>query len=182
MADYKKVDVVSYVDEGLSTGKLQQFQAVKYARIIARKGKVGDIVTTWSVDSEGNEIKEKVGIVELDETTKEPGWIVTKSDESGNVIVDKNNHPNQWIIGDSKFKKKYEVDPENPSLFKPTGGVQTFVKIGDDIILHQWGEDMQIAAGGYINITDRGDMYGISGRDFDDTYKPVGSMEKDKTM
>ena len=36
---------------------------------------------------------------------------------------------------------------------------------------------MQIAAGGYINITDPDDMYGISKRDFDDTYKVV---EKDK--
>ena len=64
------------------------------------------------------------------------------------------------------FKKKYEIDPENPSLCRPKGGPQIFVQITDNIIVNQWGSDMQIAAGGYINITNVDDMYGISERDF----------------
>lgn len=73
---------------------------------------------------------------------------------------------------------KYEMDPENPSLFKPKGGAQIFVKIIDNIILEQWGSDMKIAAGGYINITNVDDMYGISQRDFEDTYRFTDDLQQ----
>ncbi len=95
-----------------------------------------------------------------------------------NIIIDNNGHSNQWIIDDSTFKKKYEIDPENPSLCRPKGGPQIFVQIPDNIILNQWGSDMQIAAGGYINITNVDDMYGISQRDFEDTYKFTDNLSK----
>ena len=39
---------------------------------------------------------------------------------------------------------------------------------------------MNIAAGGYINITNPDDMYGISERDFEDTYKVVDTLELEK--
>ena len=39
---------------------------------------------------------------------------------------------------------------------------------------------MKIACGGFINITNSDDMYGISERDFFDTYKFV--EEKDKKL
>lgn len=35
---------------------------------------------------------------------------------------------------------------------------------------------MQIVAGGYINITNVNDMYGISQRDFEDTYKFIDEL------
>ena len=171
MEDYTKVDIVEYVKKGIEEGTMVPREAYKFARIIAKQGKVGETVISWSADSIGNEVKEKVAQVELDGETKEPGWIVTKVDEAGNIIVDNNNHPNQWIIADSTFKKKYEVDSDNPTLFKPKGGPQIFVQITDDIILSQWGMEMKIAKGGYINITNPNDMYGISKRDFDDTYR-----------
>lgn len=146
-------------------------EAEKFARIVAKQGQVGEKVISWSVDSLGHEIQEKVAYVQNDENTNQPGWIVTKVDEDGNIMLDNNNHVNQQIIEDSVFRKKYEIDPENPTLFKPKGGPQIFVQINDNIILNQWGEDMKIAAGGYINITNINDMYGISERDFNDTYQ-----------
>ena len=178
MDEYKKVEVASYVKQGIENRTMIPRQAKKFARIIARQGNVGETVISWSVDSQGNEIQEKVAQVQLDEQTKQPGWIATKVDEQGNIVVDNNNHPNQWIIDDTTFKKKYEIDPENPSLYKPKGGPQTFVQITDNIILSQWGSDMQIAAGGYINITNIDDMYGISQRDFQDTYRFTEDLEK----
>ena len=178
--DYIKVDVANYVRQGLENKTLEPIVAEKFARIIAKQGNVGDQVISWSVDSQGNEIQEKVDQVKLDKTTNEPGWIVTKVDENGELIVDNNEHLNQWIIEDSTFKKKYEVDLENPGLFKQTGGPQVFVQIKDNIILNQWGSDMQIAAGGYINITNPNDLYGISQRDFEDTYKIVSELNKSK--
>lgn len=178
--NYKYVaDVSKYVDEIRTRNNAIELEAEKYARIRARQGKLGEEVITWSVDQNGNEIKEKVDTVKLDEETKEPGWVVTKADEEGTVILDNNRHDNSWIISDSVFKKKYEqLEPEYhfsngeiSALYKPTGGIQKFVKIPENIILNQWGSDMQIAAGGYINITNPEDMYGISERDFNDTYK-----------
>ena len=181
MENYKKVDTVKYVSEGIKSGMLVPVQAVKYARIVARPGVLGEEIISWSVDSEGNEVKERVSKVSTDATTGNPGWVVTKVDEMGNTIIDKNGHSNQWIIEDSKFVKKYEVDPENPALFRPTGGVQVFVEIPEDLTLFQWGGEYNIARGGYINITNPDDMYGISERDFDDTYRIINQDKKTKT-
>ena len=156
---------------GIKNGTMIPKEAEKIDRIVAKQGQVGEKVISWSVDSLSHEIQEKVAYVQNDENTNQPGWIVTKVDEDGNIMLDNNNHVNQWIIEDSVFRKKYEIDPENPTLFKPKGGPQIFVQINDNIILNQWGEDMKIAAGGYINITNINDMYGISERDFNDTYQ-----------
>ena len=84
--DSKKVDIASYVKEGLENGTLTPVVAEKFARIIAVQGNVGDIVTSWSESKEGNEIQEKKDEkVILDEKTNEPGWIATKVDENGEV-------------------------------------------------------------------------------------------------
>lgn len=176
--NYKKIEVLKYVKEGLKNGTLVPQQAEKFARIIARQGTVGEQIVTWSVDEAGKPIQEKVGTVELDEKTGKPGWIATKVDEAGKPIIDTNGHSNDWIIDDSTFIKKYELDPANTILFRPKGGIQVFVQINENIALKQWGEEMQIAAGGYINITDPDDMYGISKRDFDDTYKVVEKVNQ----
>lgn len=171
MNEFIKVDVVSYVRKGLEDGTLIPREAVKFARIIAERGVEGQEVISWSSDKEGNEIKEKVAKVTLDEKTKNPGWIATKADKDGYPVYDSNNHLNQWIIDDTTFMKKYEIDPENPSLFKPKGGPQIFVQIYENIILEQWGSEITIAAGGFINITNPEDIYGISEKDFFDTYR-----------
>ena len=173
MEEYKKVDTREYVTEGLTVGRLVPIQAEKFARIIARQGTEGEEVISWSADQDGRAIQEKVDKVGVDQETGELGWVVTKADENGQPIIDANGHANEWIIADSTFKKKYEADEATPGLYKPTGGVQTFVRIPENLTLFQWGSDMNIAAGGYINITNEDDMYGISARDFEDTYKQV---------
>lgn len=173
MEDYKKIDVLSYVREGIRNGSLVPRQAVKFARIIARQGSVGEKVITWSVDQDGKPIVEKEAEVCLDKETQKPGWIVSKVSSEGEKVVDEHGHINEWIIDDSTFHKKYEIDPENPSLYRPVGGPQIFVQLSENIIINQWGNDELIAAGGYINITKVDDMYGISRRDFADTYEFV---------
>lgn len=178
MENYTKVDVIRYVKQGIESGIMVPRQAEKFARIIARQGNIGETVVSWSVDNNGKEIQEKVAQVQVDTKTNQPGWVVTKVDEQGNIILDNNGHINQWIIDDTTFKKKYEIDSENPCLCRPKGGPQVFVQIVDNIILNQWGNDMQIAAGGYINITNVDDMYGISQRDFDDTYRFIDQVQK----
>lgn len=179
MEEYTKVEVEKYVKQGIEDGSLIPRQAEKFARIVARQGNLGESVVSWSSDSNGKEVQEKIAQVAIDEQTKQVGWIVTKVDKQGNIIVDNNGHTNQWIIDDTTFKKKYEIDPDNPSLFRPKGGLQLFVQINNNIILNQWGSDMKIASGGYINITNVDDMYGISQRDFEDTYAFADDLKKE---
>lgn len=145
MENYQEVKVEKYVKDGLVSGKLTPIEAEKFARIIARQGTLGEEVISWSVDSLGNAIEEKRDTVKVDSKTNNLGWIVTKADEQGNPILDNNGHINQWIIEDSTFTKKYEIDPNNNLIFRPKGGVQLFVQIPDNIILEQWGSKMQIA-------------------------------------
>lgn len=104
MDNYTKVDVHQYVDMGIKNGTMIPKEAEKFARIVAKQGQVGEKVISWSGDSLGHEIQEKVAYVQNDENTNQPGWIVTKVDEDGNIMLDNNNHVNQWIIEDSVFK------------------------------------------------------------------------------
>ena len=180
MEYFKKVNINEYVKTGVENGNLIPIKAVKKGRIIARQGILGETIITWSSDESGNEVQEKIAQVELDKTTHEPGWIVTKADDEGNIIIDNNNHPNEWIISDSKFKQKYEQDLQNKTLFKPIERIQIMVQIPENITINQWGKEINIARGGYINITDVNDMYGISIRDFNDTYRIVEEKKKCK--
>ena len=109
--------------------------------------------------------------MQLDETTNKPGWVVTKATENGEPVFDQFGHDNTWIIKDSVFTRKYE--PERDSVYRPVGGTQIFVQLTEDVALAQWGSYENIGAGGYINITDPSDVYGISERDFNDTYRRV---------
>ena len=163
MEEYARIDIQRYVLEGMRNGTLVPRQAVKYTRIIARPGVLGEEIVTWSVTE--------------DPETKETGWVVTKADENGNAIVDANGHINQWIISAPKFHQKYEgTDVEG--LYKPVGGPQVFVELPINAIIFQWGQEMRIAAGGFINVTNLDDIYGISKRDFEDTYRFVESTTK----
>lgn len=178
---YRKVKVEEYVKELLERG-IKPVQAKKFALIHAREGKIGETVITWSQDSKGNPIIEKTAQVKIDEKTGKPGHVVTKLNEDGTPIIDKNGHTNTWIIEDGKFQERYEQYSEmGESVYKPKGTEQIFIQIQDDIVIEQWGKEEKISKGGYINITDISDMYGISERDFNDTYKII-QAEQEKEL
>lgn len=178
MDGYRKVNTKEYVDAGLADGSLEIFEATKHARIAAEQGEVGTEVISWSEDENGNPIQERVSQVKIDEETGNPGWIVTKTDAEGNPVIDRNGHTNQWIIGDKKFKQKYEVDPENPNIFRPVGGPQKFVETKENLIISQWGDEMNMPRGSFINVTNPDDMYAVNPRDFHDTYTRVEDDSK----
>ncbi len=174
----RRVDVAKYVKELLIFG-IKPVHAKKKNCILARQGILGEKVITWS-EKDGEPVQEKVDFVTLDEKTGKPGYVVTKITETGEIKLDAHGHDNTWIVSDSVFQKKYMPNPEmGVGIYKPTGGIQVFIQIQEDIILEQWGKEMIIGRGGYINITNPDDMYGISARDFEDTYKIV-STEPDK--
>lgn len=47
--------------------------------------------------------------------------------------------------------------------YKPTGGVQKFLELTEDTtFICSWGEEQHIKAGGFVNVTDLSDIYGIA--------------------
>ena len=81
---FTKVDGKAYAEAGIACGELTPVVAVKFARVLARRGVVGEEVISYSQ----NGIVEKVATVSEDPETKETGWVLTKLDENGEVLVD----------------------------------------------------------------------------------------------
>lgn len=165
----KTVNIIEYVKEGIENGTLTFEEAKKFQRIEAIQGEVGQKIQTiladGTIETEPREVK-------LDPNTNEPGWIVK------NI-----NGPEQWIIEDSTFKKKYEIDPENPEIFKPKGGPMLAAQINENITFEppMWGGDIQnINAGAYLLMdpTNMQDIYGIGEEEFYNTYKFVNEQTK----
>lgn len=160
---FKKVDnIAEYVREGIKSGRLTVEEVAKFARIQARQGELGEEVVTKMA----NGLEETRNAVKLDGKTGEPGWIVTNPDGE------------QYIVEDSVFKKKYEIDPQNPAQYKPKGGPVLSSPINEHIEFQApWGETMRIECGGSLVLSGPNDIYGIQKDEFEHTYASTG---KDK--
>jgi len=163
--EFKKVDnILEYVTEGIESGEFTVDEVAKFARINARQGELGQEVVTKMA----NGLEETRNTVKLDKKTGQPGWIVT------------NPGGEEYIVEDSVFNKKYELDPENNSQYKPKGEPVLATQISEDIsFVAPWKDDeekdiiMNIAAGGYLILAGEKDIYGIQNEEFNDTYKPT---------
>lgn len=123
----------------------------KFARIQATEAKGGEVIETLLAD----------GTKETTNTAAAKDWIVT------------NPGGEKYVVPAAKFPKKYEPCPElGTGWFKPAGGVQKFMTAPRDFkFICSWGEEQIIAAGGYINVTDLDDIYGVARDEFLSTYK-----------
>ena len=168
MSEFRKVNAKEYVEELKEKG-VAELEAAKFARIIARQGIVGEEVTTY-VDTG---LVETVNSVksEIDENGNEkPGYIITMANEHDEPIIDKFGHTNTYIIPASTFEKKYE-ETDMEGIFKPKGGPQLFMQIQDNIsIIASWGEEQNLEAGAFMNVTNPNDLYGIAYNEFQQTY------------
>lgn len=162
---FKKIDNISeYVREGIRLGRLTVDEVAKFARIRARQGSLGEEIITKMA----NGLEETRNTVTTDEKTGEPGWIVTNPDGE------------EYIVADSTFKKKYEIDPENPELYKPKGGPVLSSQINENIEFNApWGEIMKIEAGGSLILSGPQDIYGIQKNEFENTYASTGKDKKE---
>lgn len=151
-------NIADYVKAGIESGTMFPMEFAKTARISAIQGVVGqEVITKMS-----NGLDETKNTVKLDEETGEPGWIVT------------NPAGEQYIVEDSVFRKKYEIDPQNPTLYKPKGAPVNCVVVGENIAFKApWGEDMNIAANGILVLSGKNDIYGIQASEFAATYGPT---------
>ena len=178
--EFERVDIKEYVKAGLESGALVPFKAKKTAIIHAVQGALGERVISWVENPDGTERIERDEVVTIDDKTNGLGWIATKVDANGEPIIDRNGHTNQWIIKDSVFRNTYELQESN--LYQKKGE-QEFVQIPNNIVFeNKYGETMNVASGGFINITDFEKMYGVSERDFYDTYTIIDNQEKSLSM
>lgn len=177
MKQYLTVDIGAYVREGIASGRLVPVSAVKYGRVLARRGENGEKLVTLTVGADGGELIESVGTVETDPLTGECGWIVTKADENGAPVIDRHGHKNQWIVSDSTFLRKYIPAEGTDGCYRPVPVCCRFVCLREDISFPFGDDVMYVDAGGYLNITDENAVYGVSEKDFYDTYRIVGEMK-----
>ena len=157
--EFKKIDdIVEY----LKDKKLKWTKVVKFQRIEAKQSDGGEEIET--IGSDGNK--------ETKRTTKKGDWIVN------NV----SNKENKWIIDDKTFKKKYEEDKNG--VYKPKGGPMLAAKVSDcedagvEFAPPNWGGDViKIKNDGWFmkDPSNEKDIYAISKKDFDSTYKPEKS-------
>lgn len=151
---FKEIENIKDYARQLGASGAEAHMYAKFARIRAVQGVAGQEVVTKMK----NGLEETKNVVELDSETKQPGWIVT------------NPAGEQYIIPDKTFRKKYEMETPD-GVFKPKGGVQWFTQVQEDISFKApWGEQMNIKAGGYLNITNPDDIYGIQPEEFEQTY------------
>lgn len=126
--EFRQIDnIADYVKAGIESGEMIPSEFAKTARISAVQGVVGQEVVTVMQ----NGLEETRNTVTLDEKTGEPGWIVT------------NPGGEQYIVPDSTFKKKYEIDPQNPEMFKPKGAPVVCVTVSENITFEApWGGEI----------------------------------------
>ena len=94
----------------------------------------------------------------------------TNTAKPGDFIVT-NPSGEQYVIGEEKFKSKYEPIADQPGTFKATGEPIKAIQIDSDISFKApWGEDMNMRTGDYIVDAGNGDRYGIAQKEFNETY------------
>ena len=95
----------------------------------------------------------------------DPDTYIVECEWNGIVNAEKNGY---IIARESK---------EGERVFKPKEQEQEFMRLSEDVALSvPWGENgkdilMIVDKGGYLNITDRDDVYGIAENDFNETYR-----------
>ncbi len=109
-------------------------------------------------------------------------YVLTEADENGNPIIDENGSTKQCIVGESELHAKFVVPNsgvKKETFLKMDNKEQELVQIDRNIaFIKPWGDEGQllpqlIDAGGYINITDPDDVYGISEKQFEDAYRVI---------
>lgn len=157
METLSKTEMKNFVENAIANGAVISNFA-KFARIQAKEAAGGEEIITVLADG----TKETTNIANAGD------WIVT------------NPGGEQYIVPGAKFPKKYEPCTDlGEGWFKPTGGVQKFLELVQDTqFICSWDEEQFISAGGFVNVTDLGDIYGIAKEEFYATYKTCDEAGK----
>lgn len=158
-------DLVGYVEKLKSAG-VKVETAKKDCVVRAREVQVGETIDTRPrtiVDGKPYTFSETVRTVD---------------ESKAGFIAVTNPDGEEYMMSPEKFASKYSANPDG--TYQSVGGPQDFIRVSEDIIItpSNWGGATQtITAGGLLNVSDMGDVYGITNAAFDATYKPVAPVE-----
>lgn len=135
----------------------------KFAKITARKGRVGEKVTTIMKDG----FTETTNIVTYDSSTGEPDWVVTQA--SGE----------QMVVNDTKYRSLYETqNVKDGESIAPSGKHRPMIRLKENVALKtSWGETQYIKAGGVLVVMGANDIYGIQAEEFKNSYNVVENAD-----
>ena len=165
---YDQIDIQLFL-AAHSRNQVRPTECVKDASVAVRPSGEGTHIVSYAGD----------GTEETVAAIKSGSFILTKLDHDGNVMLDKNGNPNEWQVDASKMFRRYdmsEVGEDGIGIARSRPERASFVRTDRDImIMVPWGEGgalvpQYIRKGGYLNIADPNDVYGISEQDFNDTY------------
>ena len=118
---------------------------------------------------------DKNGVVEGTVKGREDLMVVTRCDKDGKPILNKDGKPNTWTIEEDTFKRTFNAD-EKTGIALPKQEKRMFLQVDRDIdIPVSWADNgiQHVPAGGYLNITNEKDVYGIGPEEFKETYNVV---------
>ena len=172
--NFVRINPLEYAKKGIESGELKPVVAIKATPVAVRRGEVGEVVRTYSQDG----IVESEHVVKIDETTGLPQMILTKLDKNGDVVIDEYGHENSWIYKkcESQFALDYPTQLRE-GVYVPAATPRILLPIVMDVLIPQWGSLEAVAAGGWLNITNLDDIYGVSGRDIDETHIILGEAK-----
>lgn len=179
--DGKPFEIIENTDEyvaRLQAGGTKPCMAEKSGYVIPRRLVPGEEIPVYSQN----------GVLEANETAGKDCILLTKAGPDGHPVVDGFGHMNQWQTTETTFREKYDVpagEITSDRPVKPKGVPQKFIQADRDVALMvPWGKNgslipQVIEKGGYLNITDPSAVYGISARDFTDTYQVKNPSRRD---
>lgn len=165
---YDQIDTDAFVGTCRANG-VKPTECFKDASVAVRPAISGQKVVSYAGD----------GTEESVASGKSGYFILTKLDHDGKVMVDEHGYPNEWQVEAAKVYKKYdmsEVGEDGKGIARSRPDRASFVRVDRNImIMVPWGAGgalvpQYIRKGGYLNIVDPTDVYGISEQDFNDTY------------
>lgn len=147
-------NIVDYIKDCIKCGaEIKSYR--KFTIVRARKGILGEVVVT-KMKNGLEETKNTVGVDEFNHMD----WVITEPDGE------------KYVVKHNNFIERYEVVDASTNTYQPKRKIHYFIQINDNItFIAPWGEEMTIKKGGYINITDNNDIYGVQKDEFLNTYK-----------
>lgn len=184
-ADFKRVD---NLNDYISQNNLQGKMASKFQRVNGQQG--SDYVRQYlrqhpelSREEVRNILRNGAPLQTIaSDGTKETNNFVTRNHT---VLNNVGNADNRWAVENGTFKKKYQPSEEGNGVYKPAGKPMRAYPVNEPIsFTAPWGEEMNVDQGGYIlqDPDNANDTYGISKKDFDNTYRFQESRRRNVTL
>lgn len=147
-------DIKQYLKDGILNGTIVPFYVKHVVKVHARKGNVGEIINSFSLEGDYSTTK-----TVFRTTNGEIDWVIT------------NENGDSFVIDDQAFKDNYEeTDVEGEYISK--GNEKLVLPIGESIeFRNQHGNKYRVLAGHYIIAEDKDDFHELTPKSLEEHYK-----------